>query len=73
MQRVVLAAKVKDKDKDRKKKKRRKEKDDAVDDESMWVEKPVPEAIKALENRVPADTTTAEGQRSRKRAVDFLD
>ncbi|KZV64668.1 hypothetical protein PENSPDRAFT_757084 [Peniophora sp. CONT] len=69
----IAPAKAKDKDKDRKKKKRRKEKEDPVDDESMWVEKPVPEAIKALETRVPADAVAVDSQRSRKRAVDFLD
>lgn len=69
----IAPAKVKDKDKERKKKRRKeKEKGDDIDDESMWVEKPVAEAVKALETR-PPDSVVPEGQRSRKRAIDFLD
>ncbi|KAI5895592.1 uncharacterized protein SCHCODRAFT_02699468 [Schizophyllum commune H4-8] len=73
--------KGKDKDKDRdgqRAKKKRKEED--VDDDAMWVEKPAPEAAKALEQMRPEgvtsngnDTTPDPPSRAgRKRAIDFL-
>ncbi|KAL1678877.1 hypothetical protein EV122DRAFT_264169 [Schizophyllum commune] len=76
----VKKRKGKDKDKDgeRAKKKKRKEKD--VDDDAMWVEKPAPEAAKALEQMRPEGVTSngndptpePPSRAGRKRAIDFL-
>ncbi|TFK48436.1 hypothetical protein OE88DRAFT_524979 [Heliocybe sulcata] len=79
---VPLPPRGKDKDKERAKKKRKDKKDDAGEDnDSMWVEKPAPEVVKALDTSSaylvedPADTATG-GEvgppRGRKRAVDFM-
>ncbi|KAL1759798.1 hypothetical protein FB107DRAFT_270824 [Schizophyllum commune] len=79
---LTLAPQVKKRkgkeDGERARKKKRKEED--VDDESMWVEKPAPEAAKALEQMRPEDAASNGNDASpnpssragRKRAIDFL-
>ena len=75
---TTVSGKDKDKDGERARKKKRKEED--VDDESMWVEKPAPEAAKALEQMRPEDAASNGNDASpnpssragRKRAIDFL-
>ncbi|KZT00580.1 uncharacterized protein LAESUDRAFT_764494 [Laetiporus sulphureus 93-53] len=77
----------KDKDKERKKKKLKEHKEKEEDD-SMWVEKPLPEAVKSIVMDIsppdvparasaePSPVVTAEGEvkgpRGRKRAIDFM-
>lgn len=73
--------KDRDKDDDRKKKKHRKDTTrDEEDDDSMWMEKPAPEAVQNIDlNAIAIDTSqdtvvdaVAGPPRGRKRAVDFM-
>ncbi len=70
----------KEKDGERKKKKRREKKENEEDD-SMWVEKPAPEVVQALElDSIPSapppemsqEAAAAGPPRGRKRAIDFM-
>ena len=81
--------KDRDKDRDRERKKKRKEEpaphrdvmmDVDAEDDSMWVEKPAPDVVKAMvfpddqgrDEAAAGDGREAAGQRGRKRAVDFM-
>ncbi|KAL1740746.1 hypothetical protein HDZ31DRAFT_85268 [Schizophyllum fasciatum] len=70
--------KDKDKDRDGERAKKKKRKEENVDDDAMWVEKPAPEAARALEQSRPIEdrdeggTSSAPSRAGRKRAVDFL-
>lgn len=75
--------KTKDKDRPKKKKRREKQKEkekndgEDVEDESMWVEKPPPEAVKRVTTEGPSDSMDVDGagesipDRGRKKAIDF--
>ncbi|KZT25345.1 hypothetical protein NEOLEDRAFT_1178454 [Neolentinus lepideus HHB14362 ss-1] len=78
---VPVPPKDKDKERARKKKREERKNDAGEDDDNLWVEKPAPEVVKALDTSVSAhsvaDTSMVAGgeagpPRGRKRAIDFM-